>query len=41
MKLILDEAEDRGIELTGAERANSPADIAREIFSRVLPGVEP
>ena len=41
MKLILDEAEERGIELTEAERANSPADIAREVFSRVLPGVEP
>jgi len=41
MKLILDEAEERGIELTEVERANSPADIAREVFSRVLPGVEP
>jgi len=41
VKLILDEAEERGIGLTEAERANSPADIAREVFSRALPGVEP
>jgi transcriptional regulator with XRE-family HTH domain len=41
MKLILDEAEERGIGLTEAERTKQPADIAREIFSRVLPGVEP
>ena len=41
MKLILDEAEERGIELKEEERAYSPAEIAREVFSRVLPGVEP
>lgn len=41
MRLILDEAEERGVELTDAERACTPAEIAREVFSRVLPGVEP
>jgi len=41
MQLILDEAEERGVVLTEAERGNSPAEAAREVFSRVLPGVEP
>jgi len=41
VKLILDEADERGINLTEAERVKPPAGIARGVFSRVLPGVEP
>ena len=41
MRLILDEAKDRGVELTDEERGYTPAEIAREVFSRALPGVEP
>jgi hypothetical protein len=41
MRLILDEAEERGVALREEERVTSPAEIARAVFSRVLPGVEP
>jgi len=39
--VILDEAEERGIILTEEEKSKSPAEIARLIFSRVIPGLEP
>jgi DNA-binding XRE family transcriptional regulator len=38
---ILDEAEERGIMLTDEEKKNNPAEIARIVFSRILPGLEP
>ena len=39
--VILDEAEERGVALTEEERAKSPAEIARLVFSKVIPGLEP
>ena len=41
MRVILDEAEERGVSLTEEERAGYPAEIARAVFSKVLPGLEP
>ena len=41
MSVILDEAEERGVELTKEERKNYPAKIAHIVFSRVIPGLEP
>ncbi len=40
-KVILDEAEERGVTLTDEERGGYPAEIARSVFSKVLPGLEP
>jgi len=40
-KVILDEAEERGIVLTDEEEGRSPAEIARLVFSKVIPGLEP
>lgn len=39
--VILDEAEERGIALTEEERKRYPAEIARLVFSKVIPGLEP
>ena len=39
--VILDEAEERGIALTDEEKSKSPAEIARLVFSKVIPGLEP
>ena len=41
MRVILDEAEERGVSLTEEERAGYPAEIARAVFSKVIPGLEP
>jgi len=41
MKVILDEAEERGVSLTEEERTGYPAEIARAVFSKVIPGLEP
>jgi len=40
-KIILDEAEERGITLTDKEKTGSPAEIAHAVFSEVIPGLEP
>ena len=40
-EVILDEAAERGISLTDVERGKPPAELARIVFSRVLPGLEP
>lgn len=40
-EVILDEAEERGIALTEEEEGRSPAEIARLVFSKVIPGLEP
>jgi len=40
-EVILNEAEERGILLTAEEKASSPAEIARLVFSKVIPGLEP
>lgn len=40
-EVILDEAEERGITFTEEERGRSPAEIARLVFSKVIPGLEP
>jgi transcriptional regulator with XRE-family HTH domain len=40
-KVILDEADERGVTLTEEERAGFPAEIARAVFSKVIPGLEP
>ena len=40
-EVILDEAEERGVALTEEERGRSPAEIARLVFSKVIPGLEP
>jgi len=39
--IILDEAGERGATLTEEEKARSPAEIARLVFSKVIPGLEP
>ena len=39
--LILEEAEERGIILTDEERNMLPTELARKIFSKVIPGLEP
>jgi len=40
-EVILDEAEERGILLTEEEKVRPPAEIARLVFSKVIPGLEP
>jgi transcriptional regulator with XRE-family HTH domain len=40
-EVILDEAKERGINLTEEEKAGSPAEVARLVFSKVIPGLEP
>ena len=40
-EIVLDEAEERGITLTEEEKGGSPAEIARLVFSKVIPGLEP
>ena len=41
MNLLLGEAEERGIALTEKEKMMPPTDLARAIFSKVIPGLEP
>jgi hypothetical protein len=40
-EVILDEAAERGVTLTDAEQGKPPAELARLVFARVLPGLEP
>jgi len=40
-QLILGEAEERGIALTDEEKDMNPTELARYIFSKVIPGLEP
>ena len=39
--LILGEAEERGVTLTNEEKNMPPTELARFIFSKVIPGLEP
>ena len=39
--LILGEAEERGVTLTDEEKNMPPTELARLIFSKVIPGLEP
>jgi len=41
MSVIIDEAEERGVDLTKEDREKYPAEIAHIVFSRVIPGLEP
>ncbi len=38
---LLDEAEERGMPLTAEEKGLAPAQIARVVFSRLIPGLKP
>ena len=40
-KVLLEEAEERGISLTDDELKLPPSELARKIFSKVIPGLEP
>ncbi len=40
-KVISDEADERGIVLTEEEKQRAPAEIARLVFSKAIPGLEP
>jgi transcriptional regulator with XRE-family HTH domain len=40
-ELILGEAEERGIALDSKEENRTPTELARLVFSRVIPGLEP
>jgi DNA-binding CsgD family transcriptional regulator len=40
-EVIVDEAGERGITLTEEEKKKNPAEIARFVFSKIIPGLEP